>query len=139
MSDYGGQKDGEEKEEDDDDLLKTLESEQQASLPNDEEWDLSDSEFFNFFIQPGFDSSSSPPLDNQPLINYREPRDHNLPLQGFPKGNDDTAQDDPISKKRRRYPFPFCSILYDPIKLPTRYITGYLISYQSTGLYFQSR
>ncbi|KAL8126946.1 hypothetical protein AgCh_014021 [Apium graveolens] len=105
MSDYAGQKDGEEKEEEDDnDLLKNVELEQQqeASLPNDEEWDLSDSEFFNFFIQPGFDSSP-PPLDNQPIINNREPTVPITNLQGAVGDDANTiSQINPISNKRTR-------------------------------------
>lgn len=98
MSDHGGEENEEKNEEDDDDRIKNLELEQLLALPNDEEWDLSDSEFFNFF--QGWQNVPSPsllaaaPLDNQPIIHHQN----------------NPTQDDPNSKKKRRYlpPFPFC-------------------------------
>ncbi|KAK1393474.1 BZIP domain-containing protein [Heracleum sosnowskyi] len=104
MSDYGEEK--QEEDEDDDDMLKKveLEEEEETSLPNDEEWNLSDSEFFNFFIHGGFDSSSSSslPVDNQGIIDNIHPKQ--LPVSN-PNGENDAntiAQDDPILKKRTR-------------------------------------
>ncbi|WOG91872.1 hypothetical protein DCAR_0311127 [Daucus carota subsp. sativus] len=90
MSDHGGEENEEKNEEDDDDRIKNLELEQLLALPNDEEWDLSDSEFFNFF--QGWQNVPSPsllaaaPLDNQPIIHHQN----------------NPTQDDPNSKKKRR-------------------------------------